>query len=49
MSTNNLIRLINDLGLPKGEDGIRIEYVRYAKKILTYVKNIMIMTVVKHY
>ena len=33
------IRLINDLGLPKGEDGIRIEYVRYAKKNPQYFKD----------
>lgn len=33
------IRLINDLGLPKGEDGIRIEYVRYAKRNPKYFKD----------
>lgn len=33
------IRLINDLGLPKGEEGIRTEYVRYAKRNPSYFKD----------
>lgn len=33
------IRLINDLGLPKTDDGVRIEYTRYAKRFPQYFKD----------
>ncbi len=33
------IGLLNEMGLPKGEDGIRMEYVRYAKRNPKYFKD----------
>lgn len=35
------IRLINDLGLPKSDDGIRAEYTRYARRNPKYFKDTM--------